>query len=267
MLLEFNVAHCLTEAIFCAQMLLLRIRDLGEESPLLVVVVGSLVVHDDSICAVHLLVNEVTIESELFHAYFVSACIEGLAHLLLFFCLLVNWLLAGIIPGVATSPFGPFNKVYELLNILRRLIFLVLFCEASLECLFEVPLRLVDQIYVTRLEFRSLLFEVVVERLELVSDRLRFDLHERIVVLIHDNLTLLAHRQVLQEILRLDVLHLKIRQSMMSFDARKVSWNACVLALAHKKLIWLVLLLFMGALRSGLTLGILHSRWFFFKCH
>lgn len=132
MLLEFNVAHCLTEAIFCAQMLLLRIRDLGEESPLLVVVVGSFVVHDDSICAVHLLVNEVTIESELFHAYFVSACIEGLAHLLLFFCLLVNWLLAGIIPGVTTSPFGPFNKVYELLNILRRLIFLVLFCEASL---------------------------------------------------------------------------------------------------------------------------------------
>ena len=118
------------------------------------------------------------------------------------------------------------------------LIFLILFSELTLECLFEVPLRLVDQIYVTRLEFRSLLFEVVVERLELVSDRLRFDLHERIVVLIHDNLTLLAQRQVLQEILRLDVLHLKIRQSMMSFDARKVSWNACVLALAHKKLIW-----------------------------
>ena len=208
MLLKFNVAHCLTEAIFCAQMLLIRIRDFGKESSLLVVVVGSLVVHDDSIRTVHLLVNEVTIESELFSAYFVSACIEGLAHLLFFFSLLINWLNVGIIPGVATSPLGPLNKVHELLNILRRPIFLLLFCEASLECLFEVPLRLVDQIYVTSLEFRSLLIEVVVEWLELVSDRLGFDLHERVVVLIHDNLALLARRQVLQEILRLDVLHL-----------------------------------------------------------
>ena len=267
MLLEFNVAHSFTKAIFCAQMLLFRIRDFREESSLLVVMVGSLVVHDDSIRAVHLLVNKVTIESELFPTYFVSACVEGLAHLFFFFCLLVYWLLAGIIPCVATSPLGPFNKVNELLNIFRGLIFLILFSELTLECLFEVPLRLVDQIYVTRLEFSSLLFEVVVERLELVSDRLSFDLHERIVVLIHDDLTLLARRQVLQVILLLDLLHIKIRQSMMSFDPSKVSGDACVLVLAHRKRFWLVFPLFMGALRSEFTFGSLLRRQFFFECH
>ena len=118
MLLKFNVAHGFSEAIFGAKMLLIRIGYLGEQSTLLVVVVRFLVVHDNCIRAIHLLVNEVTIESKLFSTDNVGAGVEWLAHLLLFFSLQIYWLLAGIVPSIATSPLGPIHKVHELLDIL-----------------------------------------------------------------------------------------------------------------------------------------------------
>ena len=166
------------------------------------------VIFDVNIYTHHVIIDKFTIKAELLPARIVGTCPKGLLHLLFFLCAQLQWFSFDLIEGITATLNGPVHKPHQLLYFYRCIVACHPFRKLSGDSLLHVPLCLINEIYIVRVESARLLLVVKIQRSKLVVYHLTAVVHQVFIIRCDCNLVALIRSQMPHEVLLGDVLHI-----------------------------------------------------------